>query len=260
MNKTIFKNIFLWLALSLGAVLPAQDAELKIMTYNLRFGEMASLEEMADYIKDRQPDIVALQECDWKTNRERALHQNGKAFVNELAYHTGMFGLYGKAIDYKDGYYGLGILSRYPIVKSERVFLPNPEPKKEQRILLIAEIELPDGSNVTFISTHLEVSSAEARKEQINFINSKIKEISTPVILAGDLNAIPDSEEIKKGFHTWFNATDTVYTFASYEPKTKIDYIFGYPQEKFSLIQTEVDTDCKLSDHFPVSSTIQIKQ
>ena len=101
-----------------------------------------------------------------------------------------MFGLYGKAIDYKGGYYGLGILSRYPIVKSERVFLPNPEPKKEQRILLMAEIELPDGSSITFISTHLEVSSAEARKEQISFINSKIKEISTPVILAGDLNAM----------------------------------------------------------------------
>ena len=131
-----FKNILLCLALSLGAVLPAQDAELKIMTYNLRFGEMASLEEMADYIKDRQPDIVALQECDWKTNRERALHQNGKAFVNELAYHTGMFGLYGKAVDYKDGYYGLGILS-VSVVKSERVFLPNPEPKKEQRILFV---------------------------------------------------------------------------------------------------------------------------
>ncbi len=259
MNKTIFKNIFLWLALSLGAFLSAQDAELKIMTYNLRFGEMASLEEMADYIKDRQPDIVALQECDWKTNREHVLHQNGKAFVNELAYYTGMFGLHGKSIDYKGGYYGLGILSKYPIVKSERVFLPNPEPKKEQRILLMAEIELPDGSNITFISTHLEVSSAEVRKEQINFINSKIKEIGTLVILAGDLNATPNSEEIKKGFHTWFNATDTVYTFASYDPKAKIDYIFGYPQEKFGLIQTGVDTDCKLSDHFPVSSTIQIK-
>ncbi len=259
MNKTIFKNIFLWLALSLGAFLSAQDAELEIMTYNLRFGEMASLEEMADYIKDRQPDIVALQECDWKTNREHVLHQNGKAFVNELAYYTGMFGLHGKSIDYKGGYYGLGILSKYPIVKSERVFLPNPEPKKEQRILLMAEIELPDGSNITFISTHLEVSSAEVRKEQINFINSKIKEIDTPVILAGDLNATPNSEEIKKGFHTWFNATDTVYTFASYDPKAKIDYIFGYPQEKFGLIQTGVDTDCKLSDHFPVSSTIQIK-
>ncbi|MCK9508466.1 MAG: endonuclease/exonuclease/phosphatase family protein [Pigmentiphaga sp.] len=259
-NKTIIKNLFLGLALFLGTVLSAQDTALKVMTYNLRFGEMASLEEMAVYIKDRNPDIVALQECDWKTNRERALHQNGKAFVNELAYHTGMFGLYGKAIDYRDGYYGVGILSKYPIVKSERIFLPNPEPKTEQRILLIAEIELPNKSNITFISTHLEVSSVKVRKEQIAFINSKIKEINTAVILAGDLNATPDSKEIKKGFDTWFNATDTAYTFASYKPEIKIDYILGYPHEHFSLIQTAVDTTCTLSDHFPVSSIIQIKR
>ena len=47
---------------------------LKLMTYNLRFGELASMEQIADYISSQQPDIVALQECDWATNRTRAPH------------------------------------------------------------------------------------------------------------------------------------------------------------------------------------------
>ena len=260
MKKMKFKSFLLALAIAFSTALLAQTTELNIMTFNLRFGELASLEQMAEYISSQQPDIVALQECDWKTNRERAPQQAGKAFVNELAYHTGMFGIYGKAIDYRGGYYGVGILSKYPVIKSERVFLPNPNPRNEQRVLLIAEIELPDKSVLTFISTHLEVSSQVARQAQINFINERIKEIKTPIILAGDLNAIPTSEEIKTGFSHWFNATDTVYTYSTMKPKIKIDYIYGYPKELFSLVRTAVDTDCKLSDHFPVSSVIRMKK
>ena len=129
---------------------------LKLMTYNLRFGELASMEQIADYISSQQPDIVALQECDWATNRTRAPHQNGVKFVNELAYHTGMFGIYGKSINYAGGYYGIGLLSRYPILRYERVLLPN-DGKTEQRSMLIADIELPDGQVITFVNTHLEV-------------------------------------------------------------------------------------------------------
>lgn len=252
------KQLLSVLLLSTVLLVTAQQTELRVMTYNLRFGELASLEDMAHYISSQQPDLVALQECDWKTNRTRAPRQAGKAFVNELAYHTGLFGVYGKAIDYAGGYYGVGILSKYPIIKSERIFLPNPEPKKEQRVLLVAEIELPDKSVITFLSTHLEVSSPEARLAQIEFINSRVKEIKTPVVLAGDLNAIPSSNEITKGFSHWFNATDTTPTYSTYKPEIKIDYIYGLPKEKFRLIHTKTDTSCTLSDHFPVLSVIKL--
>jgi len=233
---------------------------LKVMTYNLRLGELASLEQLGGYIKNQNPDFVALQECDWKTNRLLAPKQAGKAFVNELAYFTGLFGLYGKTIDYRGGYEGVGLLSKYPIIKSERILLPNPVPKKEQRVLLIAEIEMPDQSTLTFISTHLEVSSAKTRKAQVDFINKLIKNLKTPVILAGDFNATPNEKEIKEGFTDWYNATDTVYTFSTMKPKIKIDYIFGFPKNNFKLFSTKVDTDCKLSDHFPVCSKIILKK
>ncbi|MGB4415937.1 MAG: endonuclease/exonuclease/phosphatase family protein [Paludibacter sp.] len=258
--KRKFANIFIaffYVVISVSAG-NATDT-LKVMTYNLRFGELASLEQLGTYIKNQYPDIVALQECDWKTNRERVPQQAGKAYVNELAYYTGMFGLYGKAIDYKGGYYGVGLLSKYPIIKSERVLLPNPYPKTEQRVLLIAEIEFPDKSTITFISTHLEVSSVKARKAQIEFINKKIESIKTPVILAGDFNATPDDEEIKTGFANWLNVTNTEFTFSSMKPEKKIDYIWCTPSRDFTLISTKVDTDSKLSDHFPVSSLILFK-
>ncbi|MBO5194139.1 MAG: endonuclease/exonuclease/phosphatase family protein, partial [Bacteroidales bacterium] len=63
-----------------------RDADtLKVMTYNLRFGELASMEDIGNYISSEAPDIVALQECDWATYRERAPHQNGVKFINELS-------------------------------------------------------------------------------------------------------------------------------------------------------------------------------
>lgn len=261
MMKINFKILgFVFLFFSTTIVLGQTTQKLNVMTYNLRFGELASLEQLGNFIKSQHPDIVALQECDWKTTRKKAPLQSGKAFVNELAYYTGLFGLYGKAIDYAGGYYGIGLLSKYPIIKSERVLLPNPAPQKEQRAMLIAEIELPDNSRVTFVSTHLEVSSGISRKAQIDFINNKIKSIETPVILAGDFNATPNDKTIKDGFSQWFNATDTIYTFSTMKPEIKIDYILGFPKSNFNLISTKVHTDCKLSDHFPVSSEIILKK
>ena len=160
------KRIIALISIFLASAAVMSSAEkgdtLKLMTYNLRFGELASMEQIADYISSEHPDIVALQECDWATNRTRAPHQNGVMFVNELAYHTRMFGIYGKSINYAGGYYGIGILSRYPILRYERVLLPN-DGKTEQRSMLIADIELPDGTVITFVNTHLEVKTAQMR-------------------------------------------------------------------------------------------------
>ena len=228
---------------------------LKLMTYNLRFGELASMEQIADYISSQHPDIVALQECDWATNRTRAPHQNGVKFVNELAYHTGMFGIYGKSINYAGGYYGIGLLSRYPILRYERVLLPN-DGKTEQRSMLIADIELPDGQVITFVNTHLEVKTAQMRIEQVQFINEYLKDCPNQLFLAGDMNATPDTEEMEMLRKGWTDLTDRVYTYSTSKPQIKIDYIYAKPAENVELLGTAVKEDVMLSDHFPVISTI----
>ena len=61
--------IVLFLALAANWVCAQKQDTLRIrvMTYNLRFGELASLEQIAEHIKAFQPDFVALQEVDSKT-------------------------------------------------------------------------------------------------------------------------------------------------------------------------------------------------
>ena len=84
--------IVLFLALTANWVCAQKQDTLRIrvMTYNLRFGELASLEQIAEHIKAFQPDFVALQEVDSKTFRERTPQQNGKDFITELGYRTQM--------------------------------------------------------------------------------------------------------------------------------------------------------------------------
>lgn len=251
MKRIIITTIALLCCLYAGA----QDT-LKVMSYNLRFGELASMEEIGEAIATEAPDVVMLQECDWATYRERAPKQNGVKFVNVLAQSTGMFGLYGKSINYKKGYYGIGLLSRYPIIRSERVLLPN-KGKAEQRSILIADIELPTGKIITIASTHLEVSSEEIRIEQVNFINKLMKKNPYPVILAGDMNAKPDSPEMGKLREKWLDCTNREFTYSTVKPSIKIDYIYARPIQDAELLETERITRYPgLSDHFPVKSTI----
>ena len=253
------KRIIALISIFLASAAVMSSAEkgdtLKLMTYNLRFGELASMEQIADYISSEHPDIVALQECDWATNRTRAPHQNGVMFVNELAYHTGMFGIYGKSINYAGGYYGIGILSRYPILRYERVLLPN-DGKTEQRSMLIADIELPDGTVITFVNTHLEVKTSQMRIEQVRFIEKYLKGRKNQIFLAGDMNAIPDSEEMRMLRENGMDLTNKVFTYHTSKPEIKIDYIYSKPSKNVELLGTEVQEDIKLSDHFPVISTI----
>ena len=255
----VMKRLFLLLGFILSASFAGFAAEkgdtLKLMTYNLRFGELASMQQIGEYIASENPDIVAIQECDWATKRERAVHQNGVKFVNELAYHTGMFGIYGKSINYAGGYYGIGLLSKYPILSYERVLLPN-DGKTEQRTLLIADVELPNGKVITFVNTHLEVKTAEMRIEQVRFINEYLKDCPNQIFLAGDMNATPDSEEMALLRKDWKDLTDRVFTYHTSKPEIKIDYIYSRPSAGVELLNTNVRENVKFSDHFPVISTI----
>lgn len=229
---------------------------LRIMTYNLRFGELSSLEQLSAHIKAFQPDFVALEEVDCFTKRERAPHQHNKDFISTLAYKTGMFGLYGKAIAYQGGWYGIGLLSKHPYINVEKVVLPNPE-NKEPRVLLYATCEVGTDTLV-FAVTHLDVNSSRTRSLQADTICRQFEKSPYPVIIGGDFNAQPDEPAIAQVMlPRWFNATDSTLTFPTWQPKIKIDYLFCRPQARWQLVTTQT-VQSLLSDHLPIVSTVRL--
>jgi endonuclease/exonuclease/phosphatase family metal-dependent hydrolase len=230
---------------------------LTVLSYNLRFGELATLEQFAEYIKKENPDIVALQEVDVKTNRPVAPHQNGKDFITELGYLTGMLTAYARTIYYSGGYYGIGILSKYPFKKTKKIMLPMPEGAKEQRAALLADVELPGNKCFTFVSTHLDHSVSGVRQAQVKAINKELKKNRYPVIIAGDFNGRPESQEIREGMRKWKQACSRDFTVPSGNPDAKIDYIFYRPSKRWRVISSSTPL-IKLSDHLPVKAIIEL--
>ena len=230
--------------------------ELKVMTYNLRFGELADMDRLAAEIKAYNPDFVALQEVDVNTNRVASKHNNGLNYVTELAQRTGMFGYYGRAINFGPGYYGIGLLSRYPAEKIEKFELPNPE-GHEQRVLLMGVFELP-GQKMVFASTHLDYLDHNTRKLQARYVADKVCSTPYPALLAGDFNATNGQIYIETIKAKMKDLTNERKTWPADVPQDKLDFIFGYPAADFTLKSCFVPQPSKKapSDHLPVISDI----
>ena len=232
--------------------------QLKVLSYNLRFGELASLEELAAFINQQDPDIVALQEVDCRTYRDRAPKQHGKDFATELGFRTGMIAAYGKTIPHAGGYYGIAILSKYPLAKVERIYLPKTENGKEQRAVLVADVEYREGAYFTFACTHLDYTNTEERQVQVKKLNEVLLEAPYPVIVAGDFNARPDSKEISEGMSAWATVSNMEPTVPVDVPRNTIDYIFCYPKDKWVGIDA-ITYQVDLSDHLPISAVVELK-
>ena len=116
------------LLLGMASVSLGQNKQLQIMSYNVR--HCAGMDLVVDYdrtatvISQQQPDVVALQELDSMTGRSGRHDQLG-----ELASRTGYHPVFGAAIEFNGGLYGVGILSREMPVSTKRIPLPGEEPR-----------------------------------------------------------------------------------------------------------------------------------
>lgn len=241
------------------AALDTTKRQFKVLSYNLRFGELASLEELAAYIKEHDPDLVALQEVDVRTQRGQAPHQRGKDFASELAFRTGMMPAFGKTIPFAGGYYGIAILSKYPLNLVEKIFLPMTSYGREQRAVLVADVEYEEGRFVTFASTHLDYTHTQERQEQVLALNEALAGRAHPIILGGDFNAEPEAPEIQEGMAAWMRVSDLKPTFPSSDPSSIIDYIFCYPSTAWNPVRAYTDS-VQLSDHLPVWVIVELNQ
>lgn len=128
----------------------SQAPEITVAAYNIAAGRVGSLNAIADAIKALNADVIALSEVDINTRRSGNIDQ--LATLKKL---TGMYGAFGKAIDFQGGEYGIAVLSRYPVTRQATI--PQPSPKVEQSVLLATEIHKPGfDSPVIFIGSSIQ--------------------------------------------------------------------------------------------------------
>lgn len=262
MNRNI---LILLLILICSSQVFTQDTEeggkvIRVLTYNILHGATTrgdfDLDIIAGVITDVDPDFVALQEVDFKTNRAKKYD-----LVTELGWRTKMASIFGKAMDYDGGGYGEGILSKYSFVQTRNVALPH-SPGNEPRAALEITTVLPSGDTIAIIGTHLDhLENEYDRVLQATRINEVFSLNRYPTILAGDLNAVPGSAPIEILENIWtpsYDKDNPQPTFPSDDPEVKIDYIMFYPQHKWRVLKTEVIRNTIASDHCAYLVTVEL--
>ena len=238
---------------------PKPATRVAVLTYNIYHGEDAdggsNLDAVAGIINSLKPDLVALQEVDNKTTRVQGLD-----LTAELSQRTGMRGIFGKAMDYAGGEYGEAVLCRHPVVEIKNNPLPH-SPKAEPRAALEIQVELPGGERIVFVGTHLDhVRDPADRLMQAGRINELYADVDLPIILAGDLNAVPGSDPINLLCRQWtcVDPNDPQPTFPSAGPRRKIDYILFKPGRRWKVLTTRVIDDKVTSDHCPFYAVLEL--
>ncbi len=232
------------------------DIQLKVMTFNIQYGKgkdgIQDLSRIADVIREADVDIVGLQEVERFSPRSKFANQ-----LKWLAEELDMYGVYGPTLSIGYFQYGNAMLSRYPIVSWENILLRS---SRENRGLLMAEIDLGPGK-IAFFGTHLGLSQEE-RLEHLDIITEKVSEIELPLVLVGDWNNTPDSQEVERVLEHLNDAhalggIDNGFTFAfgSAQASVRIDYIFT--SKDLEVHKTKA-IDTNVSDHLPVVSKIKV--
>lgn len=169
---------------------------LSFLTINAHKGFSAlnkrfALPELRDCVHATGADIVFMQEVVGQ-NLHHAKKYLGWPLEPQHEYMTKKSGFkhaYGKNAAYTAGHHGNAILSRFPILHSEKVDISTN--RMEKRGLLYARIELPGGHPpLHCICVHLGLLAASRRKQfaKLREYLQRVVPDGEPVIVAGDFN------------------------------------------------------------------------
>lgn len=258
------------LAMAASPCLAQAPLKLRVLSYNIHHGEgvdgKLDLERIAGVINGVRPDLVSLQEVDRNTQRNGRVDQ--PAVLSKL---TGMKVVFERNIDFEGGQYGNAVLSRFPIVESKNHHLPCLN-DGEQRGALVVKVEVGQAkAPLIFVATHLDHRRDDAeRLKSAEYINDLAVAWKHPAILAGDLNATPESEVLKVFVKQWQRANREVMpTVPVAKPRVQIDYVLvrspgtegQTPPDasQWKVLHVEVLDEAVASDHRAIFAELELR-
>jgi endonuclease/exonuclease/phosphatase family metal-dependent hydrolase len=226
-----FRVFLTLLAVGCRALGSGNAEPVRVLVYNIHAGTDAArvpnLERVAEVVRATRADIVLLQEVDRRTRRSGGVDQ-----LDSLRRLTGLSGAFGKTIDYDNGEYGLGILSRWAIQSDSLVPLPVAAPHAgyEARGAMVARVEMP-GRGLRIIDTHLDASRESYRTEQAGRLAAISAGPEQADMVGGDFNSEPGAGVLAllaaAGFRdAWPGCGEGPgLTFPVTTPTKRIDYL-----------------------------------
>ncbi len=239
-----------------------QPQRITVLSYNIHHGEgtdgKVDLERIAVLIREAAPDLAALQEVDRLTRRTGGVDQ-----VQQLACLTGMQHFFGRTIDYQGGMYGNAVLSRLPVngfANRALPFTPGREPRGVLHLHVYSGPTEAGGAIFRFFATHLDVNEADRLKAVPALLEFAAEEPEMPSLLAGDLNALPDSAPLKLLAEGWqvAGAGQWLPTYPAGAPARQIDYILYRPAHRWRVLEVKVLEEATASDHRPILAVMEL--
>lgn len=210
------------------------------------------LDEITEFIRPLDPDVIGLIEVDNGSYRSRKKSQAEK-MADELGHFHSYCSKYGTNSRWQHipvyNQQGNAFLAK-DTIQGEKFHYFERGMKK-----LIIELEL---EKVIIFLVHLALGY-KARQEQILHLYNLVKETDRPYILAGDFNAFGGEKEIQllMSASGLKNADPEIRpTFPSHKPKKHLDFILHSPEiviTKFWI------PDVQLSDHLPLVIDFEIQ-
>ena len=235
--------------------------KIKFMSYNTQhclnfITQKIDFDIIVETIQRCEADVVGLQEILGK-----GTDPNFVAQAQILAERLGFYYYFAKAIDFgENNPYGIALVSRYPIISAEVVFIPDPQVRKydgyyETRVLLKATIHVEGGLNV--LVSHFGLNPDEHENAVQTVISNLPKE---RCVLMGDFNMEPDNPILEpitqRLYDTAQNFSSPKLSFPSDAPIVKIDYIFV--SEDLRVCDADIP-EIISSDHRPHVATIEVE-
>ncbi len=217
-----------------------------------------SIPMVAAMMKELGADAVSVNELDSCNAR----HSNFQLadFADALG---GWNFRYSRAMPYRGGAYGIGVVVPEDILGGFAISLPKGE-GSEPRACCVVETK-----EYVLASTHLDYRSESAMLEQARIINATLKEkygsVKKPVFLCGDMNSTPESAVLAELAKEWDVLSCAKPSISAKNPQDCIDFILALRNgAKYEVAGSEVPTEFKdgdvtvASDHLPVFVDVRL--
>lgn len=177
----------------------------RVMTWNVwwRFGPWQQRRKaILGVLREERPDVVGLQEV-WELAGENLAGWLAEELGMHWAWAPGeLLPHWRERLGDAPGGVGNAVLSRWPLVETAVERLPTAGGPPEVRTALFALVDHPAG-HVPFFTTHLHSrpDGSAVRCEQVRalarFVAAHRGPGPFPPVVTGDLNAVPDSDELR---------------------------------------------------------------
>lgn len=235
---------------------------IRLMSYNVGtfskyLGDSAPM--IARIIEEVGAEVVALNELD-SCNQRHPINQV-QHLADELnalsAAGAPWSGCFSRAMAYRGGAYGNGIVTKAAVLDHFSIALPK-EAGSEVRVCAV--IETP---HYVYAACHLDHRDDAARLTQAAVMTETLLlrygDSRKPVFLAGDFNDTPDSPLIRQMSRNWTLLSPLENSFPASNPRICIDYIFLLQNRAAvqfidgAVLTSQSSNDVTLaSDHLPL--------